>query len=1081
MLHIWLAEAFPQFPVPEFRRHGPVLANINIMSDSVTSQSALPRSGVTASSVPADSVPVAANTESAGSRSAEPDSLDNVLPVFSAINPRLDTFVHSEAQPGSSVSSSHSRATAPFSSAQDASIWGQLFPPASVDGSSPEVTARVSDLNIELGHFIIEERIGVGGMGAVFRALDTRLQRIVALKVLGPGQSRDVSSVRRFQNEARSAARLDHDNIARVFYFGEDKGLHFIAFEYVVGINLRDLIQKRGPLPIVDALNYTLQIASALSHTAANGVVHRDIKPSNIIVMPNGRTKLVDLGLARKHTSDSLGDITMAGTTLGTFDYISPEQAKDPRNVDVRSDIYSLGCTLYHLLTGFPPYPEGTVLQKLLDHQGKEPPDPALRNPDIPVELSAVVQRMMATKPRQRYTTPQDLIAELAPIAHAFGMSSIPSESMIWSQLAPRQERFWERNLGWIVPIVLLIGLVIAVDRFPLLNSHESLPEPTSFQSGRPPARPLPETSDTFPPPQPPSSPTPGSDPRVRMPVPKTDGSPEGGKPELNASVPRDLPENPDARIPVGSRPVSPPATTGTDATAGNPVPRPGNPTAVTPGSSTTNGTSDQVTTTDNLSPVGNDNRQPADGSTSAAGTDWTGVGTMEFPNLMVSRPDTVVPFIPGATSPDKPRETILTTPTITTPLTGSPASPPATTVVPPRPFWLIPADGSQPVSKPTLAAACAAAEDGSIIEIRQESPRPIRIPTSIRLRNKKLTIRGVEGAVPWLVFTPGDEASLSQSLHMFELTQAAVEFVNLHVLLEIPEAAWSAPDAPGFAMLLGASSIQLQSVSMTVDNPANRACSVVALFTEPAASLPDTGMTMTTKANGEPGPEFEIEMRRCFVRGTADLVSLYHTMPGRISVEQCAFGLDGALLYTEGNLESISPTARVELRIKHTTAIVGNSLLRFDAGNTPRDILPVDVKSASNNIFATTTSSAFVGMRGNSGPDVTERLLNWNGERNFYEGFESFWTSQAQDFAARDFGTWRDIWMRTSGARELDPQQDGIVWSGLWSRTELSDLKPVDFALNRTVEQNPAVGGASDGADAGADLSQLPVPPNTP
>src|SRR5690606_11588454 len=280
---------------------------------------------------------------------------------------------------------------------QDSSIWRRLFP---VDDDPSGQMEPDAAAGCELGHFLIEERIGSGGMGAVFRALDTRLQRVVALKVLAPSQSGDRAAVLRFQNEARAAARLDHENIARVYYFGEDRGLHFIAFEYVTGQNVRDLIARTGRLPVADAVNYTMQIAAALRHTAAAGVVHRDIKPSNIIIAPNGRAKLVDLGLARKLTSDSVGDLTVVGTTLGTFDYISPEQARDPRSVDVRSDIYSLGCTLYHMLTGGPPYSSGTVLQKLLDHQQGMAPDPRLSNPAVPPALSAICRKMMAGDPR---------------------------------------------------------------------------------------------------------------------------------------------------------------------------------------------------------------------------------------------------------------------------------------------------------------------------------------------------------------------------------------------------------------------------------------------------------------------------------------------------------------------------------------------------------------------------------------------------------------------------------------------------------------------------------------------------------
>src|SRR5439155_3769394 len=208
------------------------------------------------------------------------------------------------------------------------SVWHRLFPS---EFDYPEPAAVAAPSGLELGHFQIEERIGAGGMGAVFRAIDTRLQRAVALKILSPSLSRDEAAVQRFRNEARAAARLDHENIARVYFIGEELGLHFIAFEFISGNNLRNLIRDRGRIELSEAVNFVLQIVSALRHTSANGVVHRDIKPSNIIITPSGRAKLVDLGLARKENPESAQDLTLAGTTLRTFDYISPEQAKDPR------------------------------------------------------------------------------------------------------------------------------------------------------------------------------------------------------------------------------------------------------------------------------------------------------------------------------------------------------------------------------------------------------------------------------------------------------------------------------------------------------------------------------------------------------------------------------------------------------------------------------------------------------------------------------------------------------------------------------------------------------------------------------
>src|SRR5262245_9817270 len=172
-----------------------------------------------------------------------------------------------------------------------------------------------------LAHFELIEPIGVGGMAAVLRARDTQLDRYVALKILPPDMAKDPENVKRFQQEARSAAKLDHENIARVFFCGEDQRLHFIAFEYVEGQNLRTILERRGRLPVGEAIQYVLQVAAGLAHAAQRGVVHRDIKPSNLIVTPTGRVKLVDMGLARSLEPHKDMQLTQSGVTLGTFDY----------------------------------------------------------------------------------------------------------------------------------------------------------------------------------------------------------------------------------------------------------------------------------------------------------------------------------------------------------------------------------------------------------------------------------------------------------------------------------------------------------------------------------------------------------------------------------------------------------------------------------------------------------------------------------------------------------------------------------------------------------------------------------------
>ena len=209
-----------------------------------------------------------------------------------------------------------------------------------------------------------------------------------------------------------SAAWLDHPNIARAHYVGEDRGLRYIVFEYIHGTNLRDLFYEQGPMQVGDVLNVGLQIAGALTHSWEREVVHRDIKPSNILIAHDGLAKLVDMGLARlEYLGQNERDETATGVTLGTFDYISPEQARNPRDADIRSDIYSLGCTLFFMLTGRAPFPDGNVLQKLLAHQSEPAPDVREIRPDVPDMLANVIATMLAKQPDERFQTPLDLTA----------------------------------------------------------------------------------------------------------------------------------------------------------------------------------------------------------------------------------------------------------------------------------------------------------------------------------------------------------------------------------------------------------------------------------------------------------------------------------------------------------------------------------------------------------------------------------------------------------------------------------------------------------------------------------------------
>ncbi len=316
--------------------------------------------------------------------------------------------------------------------------------------------AIVQGLDGRLGQFELIEAVGVGGMAAVIRARDEHLGRIVALKILPPEMAADPENIARFNQEARSAARLDHENIARVYFCGEGQGLHFIAFEFVEGIDLRTLLEKNGSLDPGQAVQYMLQVATGLAHAADRGVTHRDIKPSNILITPEGRAKIVDMGLAR--STDVHGGVTQSGVTLGTFDYISPEQALEPRSADVRSDIYSLGCTFYHLLTGVPPVPDGTAAKKLHHHQNIAPRDPREFNPAIPDELVGVLGKMMAKAPRDRYQRPGELIQHLMALAQKLnvpGSGNSREPSLFVDVPLPAPPRF--------SPVLLAVASIAAV------------------------------------------------------------------------------------------------------------------------------------------------------------------------------------------------------------------------------------------------------------------------------------------------------------------------------------------------------------------------------------------------------------------------------------------------------------------------------------------------------------------------------------------------------------------------------------------------------------------------------------------
>jgi serine/threonine protein kinase len=265
-----------------------------------------------------------------------------------------------------------------------------------------------------LGKYKLLGHLGSGGMSSVYLAEHVLMQREVAIKVLPKSRVEDSSYLARFHREAQAAAALDHRNIVRAYDVDSEGPIHYLVMEYIDGSDLNVLVKADGPLEYARAADFIRQAAIGLQHAHDAGLIHRDMKPANLILDHHNVVKVLDLGLAR-FTDEDKASLTMTydENVLGTADYLAPEQAVDSHAVDSRVDIYGLGCTLYFLLCGEPPFPDGTLPQRIMKHQKAAPPDIRKRRPDAPVDLLRICLRMMAKKPEGRFQTAADVAAIL--------------------------------------------------------------------------------------------------------------------------------------------------------------------------------------------------------------------------------------------------------------------------------------------------------------------------------------------------------------------------------------------------------------------------------------------------------------------------------------------------------------------------------------------------------------------------------------------------------------------------------------------------------------------------------------------
>ena len=306
-------------------------------------------------------------------------------------------------------------------SADDArSFAEQLVSDTKLTPFQATVLLEGRDIPLVLDRYVLLGEIGKGGMGAVYKALHQQMDRVVALKILPKEAVDSPEKLKRFQREMKAAAKLTHPNIVVAHDATESNGTHFLVMELVAGSDLSDVVRKQGPISCAQAVDYIAQTARGLRYAHGMGVVHRDIKPGNLLLSKKGKVKILDMGLARidggdpEHENNVSMELTQPGMVMGTIGYLAPEQALDTRHADARSDIYSLGCTLYYLLTGRVVYAEDTMMKTMMAHRDGAIPSLCDERDNVTVELDEIFQKMVAKQPEDRFQS----MAEVLSLIH---------------------------------------------------------------------------------------------------------------------------------------------------------------------------------------------------------------------------------------------------------------------------------------------------------------------------------------------------------------------------------------------------------------------------------------------------------------------------------------------------------------------------------------------------------------------------------------------------------------------------------------------------------------------------------------
>jgi eukaryotic-like serine/threonine-protein kinase len=898
-----------------------------------------------------------------------------------------------------------------------------------------------------LGHFRMEEFVGGGGMGVVFRATDTRLGRIVAVKILTRDRT-DADTLRRFQNEAQSAARLDHENIARVYYVGEDRGLHFIVFEFIEGTNIRDLVQKEGPLPVETAISYVLQVAEALEHASMRNVIHRDIKPSNVLVTATGRAKLVDMGLARLHQMESdTGDLTASGVTLGTFDYISPEQARDPRTADVRSDLYSLGCTFYFMLTGRPPFPEGTVLQKLLSHSTEEPTDPRMLRPDLDDQIVQTLQRLLAKQPAQRYQRASELIGHLLLVAERLNLGPIARNGAVWSEPRNSSLAMLQWALPWALPILLFIVLVLVLigvwsspEPFEFgakevqlrMAQTESPAEVSGLEDAKQDAG---ETAE--------AARRPAAEPQPELPVPKSSAGPDV------------------SGVPIGSEPGSEAIVEAKDQL--KPVAQP----------PSEQGDASKPDTTKPSEAV-------QDSSASGASTPEP-KASIDSPAPTVEPPAALPSTVPSSTAPTAlppstpPVDDGLPEGTVADPETSAttvPADPSETLteeiakiVVSDQPE----AEGDNILSVSSLSVACREARRLGVkqIELHFDGPRD---EAALDITSSELTISSGIGYQPLIVFRPRDEALSTDDGSAIDARGSRLVWQNVQILLDLSEApsrGWSLFRLHSFVGL------ELQNSVLTIRNVDDQGRSL---------HRPVTFVSVEARPSEEPEDDrkppisYYVNLTDTMLRGQASVVRAEQATAFRLYAQNSLIVTRNHFADVEGSRNRPSlRDGRIDIVLRHTTIASQMGLVRMTCNDQNPHQLDLFTDIADSILYITDDQAPVFHRMGISDVGTVENHLDLRGRDNFYPGSTILLrlgpAQNGEDFYDFDF----DQRGQMPFVEEKSPHLM-LIWRGLPGAGFSEERHmPAHYELEQS-EFNPAF-RLGEEPPVGASVLRLPTP----